>query len=109
MEVASDPTLLFLLAQPAPISFSFDYVAGEASTQEEMFARVGRPLAQAVISGYNATCFAYGQTGSGAVLALAKLRVDRLSALMRVHVRENSHHVRQAWKRFPPPWIFDRP
>jgi hypothetical protein len=62
----TDPTLVTLLAQP-PIPFKFDYVAGEASSQEEVFARVGKPLAQAVIRGYNATCFAYGQTGSGKV------------------------------------------
>ena len=41
----------------------------QTSTQEEIFAKVGRPLAHAVISGYNATCFAYGQTGSGKVRA----------------------------------------
>ena len=28
---------------------------------------MGHPLAEAVIQGYNATCFAYGQTGSGKV------------------------------------------
>ena len=56
----SDPTLVTLQSSP-PVFFKFDYVAGEESTQEELFARVGWPLAQAVVSGYNATCFAYGQ------------------------------------------------
>ena len=68
----TDVGLMVLLAQP-PIPFKFDYVAGEDSSQEEVFARVGRPLAQAVLRGYNATCFAYGQTGSGKVTALCPI------------------------------------
>jgi len=70
----TDVGLMTLLAQP-PISFKFDYVAGEDSSQEELFARVGRPLAQAVLRGYNATCFAYGQTSSGKVLALSSYAI----------------------------------
>jgi hypothetical protein len=30
-----------------------------------MFAVVGRPMVDNVMSGYNACCIAYGQTGSG--------------------------------------------
>lgn len=51
--------------QVGKAQFTFDYIAGEASTQEELFEVVGRPMAQAVMHGYNGTVLAYGQTGSG--------------------------------------------
>ena len=46
-------------------TFSFDEAGDETTTQEEVFEKVGRPIADAVINGFNGTIFAYGQTGSG--------------------------------------------
>ncbi|CAN0180300.1 unnamed protein product [Discosporangium mesarthrocarpum] len=46
-------------------TFTFDYAAGENSTQEELFEEVGRPVTEACLEGYNGTIFCYGQTGSG--------------------------------------------
>ena len=47
-------------------TFTFDGVGGEATSQEEVFEALGRPLCDdACMLGYNATCFAYGQTGAG--------------------------------------------
>jgi len=43
----------------------FDWVAPPDTTQEEVFLRVGMPLANKCMEGYNGTAFAYGQTGSG--------------------------------------------
>lgn len=45
--------------------FSFDFIANENITQEEMFGVVGQPYAQACLEGYNGTILCYGQTGSG--------------------------------------------
>lgn len=48
-----------------PKSFSFDYVASPHVSQETFFEKVGRPMADYCLSGYNGCLFAYGQTGSG--------------------------------------------
>jgi len=45
--------------------FTFDYVAADEVTQEEVFSRVAKPIADSCLEGYNGTIFAYGQTGSG--------------------------------------------
>lgn len=45
--------------------FTFDFVLGKNSTQEEVYTTCIKPLVVSLIEGYNATVFAYGQTGSG--------------------------------------------
>ncbi|XP_012327557.2 kinesin-like protein KIF27 isoform X1 [Aotus nancymaae] len=45
--------------------FTFDFVFGENSTQDEVYNTCIKPLVLSLIEGYNATVFAYGQTGSG--------------------------------------------
>ena len=45
--------------------FTFDYVAGENRSQDDLFKKVGKPVVDTCIQGYNSTIFAYGQTGSG--------------------------------------------
>ncbi|XP_053160014.1 kinesin-like protein KIF27 isoform X2 [Hemicordylus capensis] len=45
--------------------FTFDFVFGKHSTQEEVYTTCIKPLVSSLIEGYNATVFAYGQTGSG--------------------------------------------
>jgi len=47
-----------------PMSFKFDTVFEPATTQEQVFERVG-PLVESVVDGYKVCVFAYGQTGSG--------------------------------------------
>jgi kinesin family protein 15 len=51
--------------EEVPKSFTFDGVASPHVTQEAFFERVGRPMAEYCLSGYNGCIFAYGQTGSG--------------------------------------------
>lgn len=46
-------------------TFSFDFVGGEESAQEDIFAIVGKPIVDQCLQGYNGSIFAYGQTGSG--------------------------------------------
>ncbi|KAM9250852.1 kinesin-like protein KIF27 [Cariama cristata] len=45
--------------------FTFDFVFGKNSTQEEVYTVCIKPLVLSLTEGYNATVFAYGQTGSG--------------------------------------------
>ena len=45
--------------------FTYDYVASEEATQEEIFEKVGKPITESCLFGYNGTIFAYGQTGAG--------------------------------------------
>uniref|UniRef100_A0A8D2DVD0 Kinesin family member 27 n=1 Tax=Sciurus vulgaris TaxID=55149 RepID=A0A8D2DVD0_SCIVU len=45
--------------------FTFDFVFGKNSTQDEVYNTCIKPLVLSLIEGYNATVFAYGQTGSG--------------------------------------------
>ncbi|XP_068093065.1 kinesin-like protein KIF27 isoform X1 [Hyperolius riggenbachi] len=45
--------------------FTFDYVFGKASSQDDVYSNCIKPLLVSLIEGYNATVFAYGQTGSG--------------------------------------------
>uniref|UniRef100_A0A8C3WKQ8 Kinesin family member 27 n=1 Tax=Catagonus wagneri TaxID=51154 RepID=A0A8C3WKQ8_9CETA len=45
--------------------FTFDFVFGKNSTQDEVYSTCIKPLVLSLIEGYNATVFAYGQTGSG--------------------------------------------
>ncbi|XP_074851277.1 kinesin-like protein KIF27 [Carettochelys insculpta] len=45
--------------------FTFDFVFGKNSTQDEVYRTCIKPLVVSLIEGYNATVFAYGQTGSG--------------------------------------------
>ncbi|KAG7633246.1 Kinesin motor domain [Arabidopsis suecica] len=45
--------------------FTFDLVADENVSQEQMFKVAGVPMVENVVAGYNSCMFAYGQTGSG--------------------------------------------
>ncbi|NXJ69038.1 KIF27 protein, partial [Rostratula benghalensis] len=45
--------------------FTFDFVFGKNSSQEEVYTVCIKPLLLSLTEGYNATVFAYGQTGSG--------------------------------------------
>eukprot|EP01132_Coremiostelium_polycephalum_P008580 gene8580-10558_t len=56
---------VLLHCKPEPKTFSFDYVATEDTTQEELFNVVALPILNSHIDGYHGCIFAYGQTGSG--------------------------------------------
>jgi len=40
--------------------FTFDYVADENTSQEDVFQRMAKPIADSCLQGYNGTIFAYG-------------------------------------------------
>lgn len=46
-------------------SFTFSKVWNMETSQEQLYQRVGAPVVEDVLNGYNGTVFAYGQTGSG--------------------------------------------
>lgn len=46
-------------------TFNFDSVFDGSSKQDFIFNRVGLPVVNSVIEGYNGTIFSYGQTGTG--------------------------------------------
>ena len=46
-------------------AFTYDYVFGSSSKQEELYNDTVIPLLEGFFKGYNATVLAYGQTGSG--------------------------------------------
>ncbi|CAK9328894.1 unnamed protein product [Citrullus colocynthis] len=45
--------------------FTFDHIACETISQENLFKVAGQPMVENCLSGYNSCMFAYGQTGSG--------------------------------------------
>ncbi|XP_053432463.1 kinesin-like protein KIF27 [Nycticebus coucang] len=55
--------------------FTFDFVFGKNSSQDEVYNTCIKPLVLSVIEGYNATVFAYGQTGSGKTYTIGGGRV----------------------------------
>ncbi|KAG0606203.1 hypothetical protein M758_9G122000 [Ceratodon purpureus] len=58
------PHTITWIGQPEA-RFTFDHVAGESISQEELFRVAGLPMVENCMSGYNSCMFAYGQTGSG--------------------------------------------
>ncbi|KRX03663.1 P-loop containing nucleoside triphosphate hydrolase [Pseudocohnilembus persalinus] len=56
---------IYLGKQDDEKKFSFDYIADQSVTQEQIYQEIGKPLSEAFQDGYNACVFAYGQTGAG--------------------------------------------
>jgi len=63
--------------EPETRSFVFDYLAGENSTQEELWTNVGLEVCQATLQGYHGTVIAYGQTGSGKTHTIFGTETDK--------------------------------
>jgi kinesin family protein 5 len=49
----------------SPLSFTFDGVFNQSSTQIQVFNEIGISLVESVLEGFNSTLFVYGQTSSG--------------------------------------------
>ena len=65
IQVSDDETTIQLETKSDHKTFCFDYSAAESVSQEDIFERVGLPITQRCIDGYNGTILSYGQTGSG--------------------------------------------
>ena len=46
-------------------ALAFDYVAGEGESQADLYHKVGFPVVNSCLQGYNGTILCYGQTSSG--------------------------------------------
>ncbi|XP_009585168.1 PREDICTED: kinesin-like protein KIF27 [Fulmarus glacialis] len=91
--------------------FTFDFVFGKNSTQEEVYTVCIKPLLVSLTEGYNATVFAYGQTGSGKTYTIggghiASVAEDEKGIIPRAiqelfqHISENSNidfHVKVSY------------
>ena len=53
--------------------FKFASVFADGEDNQELFVKVGRPLVESVMVGYNSTLFAYGQTGSGKTFTIGEI------------------------------------
>jgi kinesin family protein 5 len=53
------------MARGSMLSFSFDCVFNQSSTQNQVFQEIGISLVESVMEGFNSTLFVYGQTSSG--------------------------------------------
>lgn len=60
-----------------PDTYAFDAVYNNNFTQRDIFLQEVKPLADAVLQGYNATVFAYGQSGSGKTHTMTGKLYDR--------------------------------
>ena len=76
VEIPESACAVVLNSKPESKSFTFDYVADEVTTQEQIFERVGLPVTRSCLEGYNGTILCYGQTGSGAYSAMAEVAYD---------------------------------
>lgn len=61
--------------------FTFDFVFGKNSTQDEVYNICIKPLVLSLVEGYNATVFAYGQTGSGKTYTIGGGHVGKIIRL----------------------------
>jgi len=58
LEQGEAPGAVTILTRPEPKTFSYDHVAGDSSTQEDVFQNVGKPISDTCVAGYNGTIFA---------------------------------------------------
>lgn len=65
LELNQEERTVTVHTKPDSTLLTYDHVAGAESTQEDVFQKVGKPISDTCLAGYNGTIFAYGQTGSG--------------------------------------------
>ena len=64
------------------ISYEYDFVFGENSTQEEIYENTTANLIKQVVEGYSATIMAYGATGSGKTYTMVG-KGDKIGLMIR--------------------------
>ncbi|CAN8220173.1 unnamed protein product [Coccothraustes coccothraustes] len=74
-------------------AFTFDFVFGKNSTQEEVYAVCIKPLLVSVTEGCNATVFAYGQTGSGKTYTIGGGHIVDERGIIPRAIQELFHHI----------------
>ena len=76
---------IMLESKPEPKSFTYDNVADEKISQEEVFEIVGKPITASCMRGYNGTIFAYGQTGAGKTFTIQGAGYEEFSSKVKVN------------------------
>ena len=72
--------------QPKQRRFTYDYVLGPDSSQQDVFDKCHiASLVDGCFHGYNATIFAYGQTGSGKTYTMGSCRMPESDSVDRSH------------------------
>ena len=72
--------------QPKQRRFTYDYVLGPNSSQQDVFDKCHiASLVDGCFHGYNATIFAYGQTGSGKTYTMGSCRMPESDSVDRSH------------------------
>ena len=76
------------------IYYQYDYIAGENSTQNEIFENCAKKICDYSLEGYNGTIFAYGQTGSGKTHTLfgPKFSLNNINKLNEEFINEKVPH-----------------
>jgi kinesin family protein 3/17 len=79
--------------------FSFDYVFGPSSGQQQLYECAGANVVERVMEGFNGTIFAYGQTGAGKTYTMTGTRDDpgiipRAFRHIFSRIEANSHEVK---------------
>ncbi|OQR97457.1 kinesin [Thraustotheca clavata] len=73
LEFPSDNTVML---QNGSI-YTFDHVFSMNATQDMVFNKIGAPVIQELLNGYNCTILAYGQTGSGKTHTILGSKVEK--------------------------------
>ena len=79
-------------AQPKPRTFLFDHVGWVDTSQEDIFEKVGKPVTDMCVQGFNGTIFAYGQTGSGKTFTIQGPQDDKSTQVSEQFRRVGSEH-----------------
>ena len=56
--------------------WSFEQLSPNYSSQEDIYQKIGRPLLEKSLEGFNSCLFAYGQTGSGKSYSITGTKED---------------------------------
>lgn len=81
--------------------FTFDYVADESCTQEQVFIRAGKDLITSCMQGVHATVFAYGQTGSGKTYTMQVCGATHPTAHSNITTGVGRRRRSQPWTHSP--------
>ena len=73
------------LAMSQPRCFSFDHVFDKNCTQQDIARKLGIPLVDQVLRGYNSTIMVYGQTGSGKTYTMFGEENEPALMLLTIH------------------------
>ena len=84
VENHSCKTSILLDTKPESKRYNYDWVGDQNTTQDQIFQRVGKPMIDSCLKGYNCTVFAYGQTGAGKTYTMQGNGLDECNLMSSV-------------------------